>query len=100
MARSMEKLIRRINRVLSLLTRLLCAALTAGIFLVVFAQVVFRYVFNSSLFWAEEAAIYAMVCLAFLGSSVLLEDWSHIGINAVLRAVPPRTRAVLVLVTH
>jgi TRAP-type C4-dicarboxylate transport system permease small subunit len=86
--------------VAAIVTRLLCAGLTAGIFLVAFAQVVFRYVLNSSLFWAEEAVIYAMVWLAFLGSSLLLQEWGHIGINAVLRAVTPRTRGVLVFAVH
>ncbi|HSF02527.1 MAG TPA: TRAP transporter small permease [Solirubrobacterales bacterium] len=96
----MESVLRRINGVAAIATRLCCAGLVAGIFLVAFAQVVFRYGLNSSLFWAEEAVIYAMVWLAFLGSSLLLEDWGHIGINALLRAVSPRARGVLVLVVH
>jgi TRAP-type C4-dicarboxylate transport system permease small subunit len=88
------------NRVATIGTRLVCAGLVAGIFLIAFAQVVCRYVLNSSLFWAEEAVIYAMVWLAFLGSSLLLEDWGHIGINALLRAVTPRVRVVLVFGIH
>lgn len=96
----MGNVLRRINRIADALTRFLCVGLGAVIFLIAFVQVVFRYVLNSSLFWAEEAVIYAMVWLAFLGSSLLLQDWSHIGINALLRVVSPRARAALVFVVH
>jgi len=87
---------KQLNEAANLATRLTCAALAAGIFAVTFLQVFFRYVLNSSLLWAEEVGIYAMAWLTFLGSSLLLRDWGHIGINVLLRKAPDRARVVLV----
>ena len=91
----MTEAIRRVNDVANRVTRVACAALGAGIFLVTFVQVFFRYVLNSSLLWAEEVGIYAMVWLTFLGSSLLLREWGHIGITVLLRTVSHRTRVTL-----
>jgi TRAP-type C4-dicarboxylate transport system permease small subunit len=86
----------RVNDLANLLTRVACALLGAGIFAFTFAQVFFRYVLNSSLLWAEEVGIYAMVWLTFLGSSLLLRDWGHIGITVLLRKASDRVRVGLV----
>ncbi len=92
----MASAFKRLNEAANLATRLACALLAAGIFAVTFLQVFFRYVLNSSLLWAEEVGVYAMVWLTFLGSSLLLRDWGHIGINVLLRKAPDRARALLV----
>lgn len=92
----MQAVLTRVNDLANLLTRAACALLGAGIFAVTFAQVFFRYVLNSSLLWAEEVGIYAMVWLTFLGSSLLLRDWGHIGITVLLRKAPHRVRVRLV----
>ena len=85
----------RVNRAANGVTRVACAALGAAIFLITFIQVLFRYVLNSSLLWAEEVGIYAMVWLTFLGSSLLLREWGHIGITVFLRTASHRTRVRL-----
>ncbi len=92
----MTSVFSRVNEVAHLLTRIACAVLGAGIFGVTIAQVFYRYVLNSSLLWAEEVGIYAMVWLTFLGSNLLLKAWGHIGINVLLRKAPQRVRAALV----
>ena len=46
----------------------LVTALTLTLALVVMAaQVIFRYVFNDSLYWAEEVARYALVWSSMIG---------------------------------
>ena len=92
----MARVLGRVNERANQATRVACAALGAGIFLVTFIQVLFRYVLNSSLLWAEEVGIYAMVWLTFLGSSLLLREWGHIGITVLLRTASHRTRVRLV----
>lgn len=92
---AVETVLRRVNEGANRVTRAACAALGAGIFLVTFLQVCFRYLLNSSLLWAEEVGIYAMVWLTFLGSSLLLREWGHIGITVLLRRASHPVRVAL-----
>jgi TRAP-type C4-dicarboxylate transport system permease small subunit len=72
--------------------RTACYMLVAGIACVMLAQVFFRYVLNSSLQWAEELSVYAMIWLVFLGSVNLVRGWSHITITAFVNMLPFRVR--------
>ena len=49
--------------------------------LVVFSQVVFRYVFNNSLTWAEEMARYLQVWMIFLAAAAAIRTGSHISVD-------------------
>ena len=49
--------------------------------LVVFSQVVFRYVFNNSLTWAEEMARYLQVWIVFLAAAAAIRTGSHISVD-------------------
>lgn len=64
-----------------------CMAL---ILLLVVAQVVMRYIFNSPLTWSEELAVYGMVYLTFIGSVMAMRDKEHIDVNIVYEFLPER----------
>ncbi|GHE20523.1 TRAP transporter small permease [Halomonas urumqiensis] len=49
-------------------------------------QVVYRYGFNSSLFWAEEVVIYSIICMSFVGASMGVRHGAHISVD-VLNAI-------------
>ena len=57
------------------------------------AQVFFRYVINSSLQWAEEVSVYALIWLVFIGSVSLVRGWRHITITAFVNMLPFRAQA-------
>ncbi|QNB48151.1 TRAP transporter small permease subunit [Thermanaerosceptrum fracticalcis] len=46
--------------------------------ILVFSQVVFRYVLKESLSWSEELARYFFIWLTFIGASVAAREKSHI----------------------
>ena len=48
---------------------------------IMFVQVVFRYIFNSSLSWSEELVRYLFVWLVFWGGALALKDKMHIGVD-------------------
>lgn len=48
-----------------------------------FANVVFRYAFSSTLTWAEEASRYGIVWIVFIGASVCVYKGAHITVDAV-----------------
>ena len=63
----------------------LCMAL---ILVLVVAQVVMRYVFNSPLVWSEELAVYIMVWLTFIGSVICMRDNEHIEVTILVDYLP------------
>lgn len=54
----------------------------------VFAQVFFRYVMGSSLFWAEPAAVMLMGWFIFLGAAVGVKEGYHLSFDVGLMVVP------------
>jgi C4-dicarboxylate transporter, DctQ subunit len=52
-------------------------------------QVVYRYGFNSSLFWAEEVVIYSIICMSFVGASMGVRHGAHISVDVLNAIAPP-----------
>lgn len=51
------------------------------IVLIIFIQVIFRYVFNNSLSWAEELTRYIMLYLIWIGTAYGVKEEAHIRIT-------------------
>ncbi len=56
---------------------------------VTFTQVIFRYGFNSSLYWAEEVVLYSIICMSFVGASMGVRRHAHISVEALHAFVGP-----------
>jgi TRAP-type C4-dicarboxylate transport system permease small subunit len=69
----------------------------SGMFLCVFAGVLFRYFLNSPLTWSDELGRYLFVWCAMLGWVIAARRRSHLAIASVQDRTPPRVRAVLKL---
>ncbi|WP_072296288.1 TRAP transporter small permease [Paracoccus sp. SM22M-07] len=84
------------------LARMTGAVATAGLWLAgiglvlmtafVFAQVVFRYVIGSSLFWAEPASVMLMGWFIFLGAAIGVKEGYHLSFDVGLMVVPASWR--------
>jgi C4-dicarboxylate transporter DctQ subunit len=73
----------------------LIAFLLAAMTVVTFVQVIARYVFNYSFTWALELTTMLFAWLIFLGIPYGVRVGSHIGVDALVKALGPRTaRAV------
>ena len=70
-------------------------ALMATMAVLVFANVVSRYLLNTSIIWVEEITRYMMVWVGFLGSGLVLRLGAHIGVDALQDALPARAARVL-----
>ena len=57
------------------------ALLMFSLFMIVFIQVVFRYVIQTSLPWTEEMARYLFVWLIFVTTSLCVKKQVHLGID-------------------
>lgn len=94
MARNWHKFFRWLDRFeIAVVTGLLGAMIV-----VVFLQVVFRFVIKGSLPWSEELSRYLMIWTVFIGASIGAKEGAHIGVEALVAAFPPRLkRASIVL---
>lgn len=72
----------------------LIAFLLAAMTLITFAQVIARYVFNYSFTWALELAIFIFGGLIFLGLSYGVRVKAHIGVDALIKALPKKAARV------
>jgi len=75
-------------------------ALGGVMFLVVLAQVVFRYVLSHPLPWSEELARYLMVWVACLAASEAYARGNHVGVTLIVNAVRPKQRKIMILIIH
>jgi len=55
---------------------------------VVFAQVVWRFVFNDPFSWSEELARYLQVWIVLLASSVCIREGSHLMVDYLVHYLP------------
>jgi len=74
-------------------------ALFAVLTVSVFAQVVARYVFNRPPAWTEELARFCQVWIILLASSICIRKGSHLAVDYLGPALPPRARQALGLLT-
>ena len=77
----MKDIVLKISDKLNKFAEYLMIGLMTGISLLIFTQVVFRYVFNYSLFWSEELARYTLIWITFIGASVGFKKKGHIGVD-------------------
>lgn len=68
--------------------RLVVAALTIVLALVGGAQVFFRYVMESALYWTEEVSRYLMIWLVFIAAGIAVERGTHISVDILLQHLP------------
>jgi len=57
---------------------------------VVFMQIIFRFIVKGSLPWSEELARYLMVWAVFIGASIGAKEGAHIGVGAFVSMLPAR----------
>ncbi len=82
------------DRVLLSLNRWLVIVILAAMALMVFANVVLRFLTDASIFWAEEVSRYLMIWLTFLGAGLVLRYGGHIGIDTLQDSAPRYAPAI------
>lgn len=66
---------------------------------VIFFQVVMRYVFSSSLVWSEELARYAFIWLVYIGVSYGVKKQAHIAVDAMNWILKKKGQFVLSMIS-
>ncbi|MBD8006565.1 TRAP transporter small permease [Bacillus norwichensis] len=91
--KTLSNWIERIEKIVSI-------SLMAAITLVLFIAVVYRYFLNAPLFWANEASIFMMTWLTFLGGSLGLKYKSQASITFLIDRFSIKGKRILLIITH
>ena len=90
-------------RVLDLYCQILKFAIAiclAAMVVLVFGNVVLRYAFNSGIAMSEELSRWLLVWLTFLGAIVALRKHAHLGVDTLVRALPPAGKFVCLVSSY
>ena len=68
--------------------------------LIIFVQVVMRYVFHNSLTWSEELARYLFVWLVYFSVSYTARREKHIRIDAAINLYPKKLRPYIEIISE
>ena len=88
---AIQRAIEKFEKILDWVTSTILVALL----LIVWAQVVSRYIFNNSLSWTEEAARYLMIWGVLLGANLAFLKGYLISINIFTEKLPAKIQGVI-----
>ena len=80
------------NKIISFIDKLeeiLLVSMFVLMVLIIFIQVIMRYVFNNSLSWSEELGKFLFVWLSWIGISIGERRNEHIKITMLVDKLPP-----------
>jgi TRAP-type C4-dicarboxylate transport system permease small subunit len=80
---------------LSRCLRYCCAFLVLALFVLVFIQVLFRFVFKHPFDWAEELARYAFIWVSMLGAVLGVEQRAHFYVDMLANKLTSDKRRIL-----
>jgi len=95
----LKLLYRSVDKVISF------GGIISGIFVLIatgmtFYEVVSRSFFNKPTIFATELSIYAVIGSCFIGAGYALRTFSHITVDLLTNAVPPRVQNVLSIISN
>ena len=65
--------------------------------LLLFVNIVLRYFFAANTTWAEEFIRYAMIWIAFIGSSICFRRGIHVGVDLLMNSLGVKGKRVLTI---
>ncbi|WP_117190416.1 TRAP transporter small permease [Rhizobium terrae] len=77
--------------------KVIIALLLAGMVVLVFGNVVLRYAFNQGITVSEELSRVFFIWLTFLGGVVAMHEHGHLGVDSLLKRLPPAAAKIAVL---
>jgi len=79
---------------------ILIAAFLAVMVVMVFGNVVLRYVFNSGIIVSEEVSRWLFLWVTFLGAVVALKEHGHLGTDALISRLPILGKKICLVLGH
>ncbi len=92
-----ESIIGKLGRITDRIEETLIAALLGIMTLITFANVVARSL-DKNILWALESSVFLFAWMVLLGASYAVKHSIHIGVDVLVKAVPPALRRTMTLV--
>ena len=80
--------------------KIVACACVSVMAVLVFSNVIARYVFNNSLAFSDEMSTYLFVFMSFMGTAIAARRRAHLGLSIVTDKVSPRTRLIINVATY
>ncbi|MDR1625231.1 MAG: TRAP transporter small permease [Spirochaetia bacterium] len=71
-----------------------------GMTVLIFIQVIFRYVFNQPLAWSEELARFLFIWMTFVAGVVAARRGQHIGVELIVNMLPGAGKKAIGIFAH
>ena len=91
----MKLIFKRIDRVIEWLENILCAGTLTAIVCICGAQVILRYVFGSSIFWADEVNQALVVAMGVFGCARAVRFKEHTELTLVEKRIPSKKARIV-----
>jgi TRAP-type C4-dicarboxylate transport system permease small subunit len=98
--RKMKKALAAVSGVCDKAAKFLCILFFAALVIVVAVSVLFRYVLIIPMVWAEQAACYISIWIAFVAASIAFREKAHIGLDILVKALPGTVRRIVTIASH
>ena len=85
---SLKTILTNLDAIITAVTLSICVVL-------VNANVIMRYFFNSPIRWAEEVVTSLFVWTVFIGSAYAYRKHSHLGVDILVNLMPPKMKATV-----
>ena len=85
---TLKKIFKNLDAIVTSITLLLCVVL-------VNANVIMRYFFNSPIRWSEEVVTSLFVWTVFIGSAYAYRNHSHLGVDILVKLFPEKVRNIV-----
>ncbi|MDR1518693.1 MAG: TRAP transporter small permease [Planctomycetota bacterium] len=95
--RALLTILRRAERPISLLLDLASVGLLAALVVIIFQEVVMRYVFNRPGKWSEELAIAMLIWFGYLGIAVGYRDDRHLSLTFFSDRLPAAGQKIILV---
>lgn len=82
------------------LLKFIVAACLTSMVLLVFGNVVLRYIFHSGIAFSEEFSRWLFVWLTFFGAIVALKEHTHLGMDALVSKLPVIGKKICFVASH
>lgn len=75
------------------------AILTAVMTVLLFMQVIFRFILNLPLAWVEEISLYSMVWLCYFGCSLAIKKREHLKMEIITNFLKPKAKRIFDIIS-
>lgn len=90
-----KKTIERVSNFIESVQFWFCLLIILGLTLLIFLQVILRYVLNTPIIWSHEISSGLLIWLTFMGAAVLTKRKQHLRVDIVINYLPEKFKIVI-----